>query len=426
MTINPLVAARVDAPSSAWAGVWIAEDIELVAQGVRNRSWVDGTLGAVGAGLDGLALVSDPVGALLQYGISWLIEHVRPLSEALDWLAGDPAQIATHARTWRNVAASLRTDSDDLARAVRADVTEWRGAAADAYQRWAAQRDQSLQALARASDTMALITEGAGALIGTVRIMVRDAVATVVSRLIVYAGELIATAGLATPLVAEQVSTLCASWAAKIAHWLRGLIASIRNLLREAGRLGDLIKMLHTRLGTGEHGSGSGRTGGRPRGDSGFDPGKHKGALGNEFRAGVNDPRGMFEPKERSVADRLADEGEMVHPRERIDDVADLKNPDAMVRTGPSDPGTVTEFKTLGSDNSAAVKENILRAGDQLAQHGGGDVVIDGRGVALTEENARRGFARAVGQARTHGSDLPDRVRMILGDGTIILLPGPG
>ena len=234
--------------ASTWSGVWIAEDIELVAQGVQNRSWVDGTLGVVGAGLDGLALVSDPVGALLQYGISWLIEHVRPLSEALDWLAGDPGQIAAHAQTWRNVAGSLRAESDDLTRAVRTEVAEWHGAAADAYQRWAAERDRSVQALARASDTMALLTDGAGTLIGTVRMMVRDAVATVVSRLIVYAGELVATAGLATPLVAEQVSTLCASWAAKIAQWLRALIASIRNLLREAARLGELITLIAAKL----------------------------------------------------------------------------------------------------------------------------------------------------------------------------------
>ncbi|GAA2607032.1 hypothetical protein [Paractinoplanes durhamensis] len=58
MTGNPLVAGPVEQPKSAWAGVWIAEDIELIAQGVQNRSWVDGTLGAVGVGLDGLALVT--------------------------------------------------------------------------------------------------------------------------------------------------------------------------------------------------------------------------------------------------------------------------------------------------------------------------------------------------------------------------------
>lgn len=63
--------------------------------GVKNGSWVDGTLGVVGASRDGLAPMTDPVGALLQYGVAWIIEHVKPLSEALDWLAGDPVQIRT-------------------------------------------------------------------------------------------------------------------------------------------------------------------------------------------------------------------------------------------------------------------------------------------------------------------------------------------
>jgi uncharacterized protein YukE len=248
VTVDPLVAGRIDQPKSAWAGVWAAEDIELIAQGVQNRSWVDGTLGSVGAGLDALAVVSDPIGALLQYGIAWLIEHVKPLSAALDWLAGDPGAIAGHAQTWRNVAETLRTDADDLVRSVRFDLTEWSGAASDAYRNWAAQRDRSLQALAKASDTMALMTEGAGVLIGSVRMMVRDAVATVVSRLIVYAGELLASLGTATPVVVEQVSTLCASWAARISRWLKDLISSLRNLGAAMRRLGEIVQDLAARL----------------------------------------------------------------------------------------------------------------------------------------------------------------------------------
>ena len=47
---NPLVAGPIEQPKSAWAGVWLAEDIELIAHGVQNKSWVDGTLGVVGAG----------------------------------------------------------------------------------------------------------------------------------------------------------------------------------------------------------------------------------------------------------------------------------------------------------------------------------------------------------------------------------------
>jgi uncharacterized protein YukE len=256
MTINPLVAARLDAPADAWAGVWIAEDIELISQGVQNGSWIDLGLGVVGAGLDALAFVSDPVGALLQYGVAWLIEHVEPLREALDWLAGDPAQITAHAQTWRNVASSLADSATDLTAAVRADVADWQGSAATAYRTWATHQQQAIAGLARGADTVATITEAAGFLIAAVRLMVRDAIATLVSRLIVYAIEEVASVGFATPLVIEQATTLIASWAGKIATWLKQLIASLRRLSGLAHKLDELIaqlkKILNRLRGHGE------------------------------------------------------------------------------------------------------------------------------------------------------------------------------
>jgi hypothetical protein len=56
VTINPLLSARIDDPKSPWAGIWIAEDIELISQRVRSNSWVDGALGVVG--LDALDLTT--------------------------------------------------------------------------------------------------------------------------------------------------------------------------------------------------------------------------------------------------------------------------------------------------------------------------------------------------------------------------------
>jgi uncharacterized protein YukE len=244
VTINPLVAARVEGPKDAWAGVWLAEDIELIKQGIDNKSWVDGTLGVVGAGLDALALISDPVGVLLQYGISWIIEHVKPLSEALDWLAGDPAQIAAHAQTWRNVGKSLAASVTQLHDGVQTDISGWHGSASDAYRTWAKNQQDALDGLAKASQTMAAITEGAGFLIAAVRILVRDAIATCVSRLIVYAAEELATFGFGTPLVVEQVTTLIAAWAAKIARWLKALLNSLRKLMPIVRRLGEIIEEL--------------------------------------------------------------------------------------------------------------------------------------------------------------------------------------
>lgn len=249
MTVNPLVVGRLDQPSDPWAGVWIVEDIELIEQGITNGSWIDATLGAVGAGLDGLALVSDPIGVLLQYGVAWIIEHVKPLTQALDWLAGDPAQIAGHAQTWRNVAEQLGESAAAAERAVRWDTSEWDGAAGSAYRDWATQQRTALAGLAGAARTMAAVTEGAGVLVGTVRALVRDAIATCVSRLVTYAAEEAFSLGLATPLVVEQVTTLIASWAARIARWLKALLASLRRLVPIVRRLGDLVAELKKILG---------------------------------------------------------------------------------------------------------------------------------------------------------------------------------
>jgi hypothetical protein len=246
---NPLVAARLDAPPGAWSGVWIVEDIELIEQGAKDGSWIETSLGVVGASLDTLGLIVDPIGTLLQYAAAWVIEHVKPLSEALDWLAGDPAQIAAHARTWRNVAAMLREDVAQLTSAQRDELPDWSGTAAQAYQAWAAEQRGALNGLAKGADAMATITQCAGFLIGAVRVLVRDLIATAVSRLIVYAGEELLTAGVATPVVVAQVTNLVASCAAKISRWLQALLASLRRLMAMVRRLGELITDLKRILG---------------------------------------------------------------------------------------------------------------------------------------------------------------------------------
>ena len=303
MTVNPLVAASLEGPKDPWAGVWIAEDIQLIGQGIRNGSWVDTSLGTVGAGLDGLAFVSDPVGSLLQYGVAWLIEHVKPLSEALDWLAGDPAQIAAHAQTWRNTAASVHGSATALRVAVGSDVTSWGGAAGPAYRAWAGEQQVAIDGLAKAAETMATITEGAGFLIAAVRYMVRDAIAVVVSRVIVYAAEEIFSLGLATPLVVEQVATTVAAWAAKIAGWLKALLASLRQLVPLIRRLGELIEELKSILRRLRE-----RPGQSQRGDPFGHAAGHNPAVRNPAKLGPG--MSNLRPSEQATAGRLLNDAD--------------------------------------------------------------------------------------------------------------------
>ncbi|GAA5186621.1 hypothetical protein GCM10023322_33270 [Rugosimonospora acidiphila] len=406
------------------AGIWIAEDIDSICTSVKNGSWVDGSLGALGAGLDGLVLVSDPVGVLLQYGVAWIIEHVRPLTETLNWLAGDPAQITANTLTWRNIAGQLRQQSEAVAGDVRLDLSAWVGQASDAYRARSRQQQGALIGLATAADTMAAVTEGTGVLIATVRLLVRDAIAMCVSRLIVYAAEEGASLGLATPLVIEQVTATVAACAARISRYLKALLASLRRLMPIIGKLEELIAKLN-KLFSVRHGESPGgpHEPHEPRpGDPGFDPAMQHGALGDHFEPGVHDPGNEFLPKERAIADRLAQNGEQVNQRPADHTVPGQPNPDAMVRTGPDDPGTITEFKTLaGKDGSNSVRRNILDAGGQVPD--GGGVVLDGRATNVDEADAIRGHARALGQAAQTGQKLPTIVRIILGDGRIITLP---
>ena len=244
MTDNPLI-AEARSSTTWYTGLGLVEDAAQVSSGIHDNSWVDGTLGGVGGSLDVLGLVIDPLGSLVAWGVSWLMEHVKPLKEALDQLAGNPDEIAAHAATWRNVSASAAGTHDQYADSVRAHTASWTGASGDAYRNHAAQQLDAIGGIATAAGAISYAVEGAGLLVGLVRGIVRDLiaqfVATLAARLPQWLAEEGLTLGLATPVVVGQVAALVATWANKIQHFIRGLLNSLRRL---TGKLTDLTGVL--------------------------------------------------------------------------------------------------------------------------------------------------------------------------------------
>ncbi|WP_250002943.1 WXG100 family type VII secretion target [Actinoplanes sp. M2I2] len=230
---NPLIAPRED--STRWfSGVFLAEDIDSLMVSFDGGGWIDPAIGSIAAGLDALAFVTDPLGQLVSWGVGWLIEHVKPLSDALDALAGDPDQINAYALTWNNVAGAMAAAGTSLHEGTARQVSEWTGTASRSYQHVAGEHEAALQALAKATAALGQITAGAGMLVATVRMMVRDLIADFVSILAVRLWEWLAeagvTLGLGTPWVIAQVTTLAGKWVARIAKLLDGLISSLRRL----------------------------------------------------------------------------------------------------------------------------------------------------------------------------------------------------
>jgi hypothetical protein len=247
VTANPLVADSHD--STTWyTGLGLVEDAADISNGIRNNSWVDGSLGGTGASLDMLSMAVDPLGTLVSWGVSWLMEHVKPLKEALDWLAGNADEVAAHAATWSNVAAFTDQARQQYADRLNAEVAGWFGASGDAYREHAGMQMQVLQGLATAAQGISYAVEGAGLLVALVRGIVRDLIAefigTLAARLPQWLAEEGITLGLATPVVIGQVSALVAKWVNKIQHFVRGLLNSLRRLHPMLDKLADVFAKL--------------------------------------------------------------------------------------------------------------------------------------------------------------------------------------
>lgn len=233
---NPLVATTSDIPSSSgahrdgWTGLPLADDYKGIKDAIESGSWIDGSVAGIGAALDVASIAIDPFSTLLSMGIEWAIEQVEPLKQALDWLAGDPEIIETHAMTWDNMANELFSIAEDLKARLTGDLNDWHGQAADSYRDILAVNIDVAGIFAGTAAGMGAATRGAGTLVQMIREVVRAFIADCIAKVVVWLAEEVFTLGVATPLVASQLAVAIVRWTGRIYGWLMGLISSLSSL----------------------------------------------------------------------------------------------------------------------------------------------------------------------------------------------------
>lgn len=237
---NPLVAAPVSTTTAA-SGVPLLEDAQGVKASIESGDWASAVLGAAGTAMDVLSAAADPFGAILAAGVGWLMEHVGPLKEALDKLAGNPDQITAHAQTWQHIAQELGAIGEDLTSQVDADIQSWAGPAADSYRRQAADLAALLGAASEASAGTASGVQTAGEVVAAVRQLVRDTIAKVVAHLVSWALQVIATLGIGLAWVVPQVVNLVAKTATQIAGLVKRLTTALKTLSGLLGKAGKVF-----------------------------------------------------------------------------------------------------------------------------------------------------------------------------------------
>ncbi|RZS29535.1 hypothetical protein EV193_12020 [Herbihabitans rhizosphaerae] len=242
---NPLVAKEKD--STTWyTGIGIAESVDDLVQGIKSGNWIDIGLGALTTGLEALSIYMDPIGSVASNLISFIIEHFGPLQDALDKLAGNADAVAAHAQTWKNISKAVAQAKADYEREAKADTAGWKGAAADAYRRRAADTAALMDAGAKAADGLGSAVEMAGMVVGVVRETVRDLIADLVGRGIVWAAEALTVVG--APLAAKQAAVAAAKWAARIAQIIKKLIRTLQNLIPLLRKLKKLFEDIRKKM----------------------------------------------------------------------------------------------------------------------------------------------------------------------------------
>lgn len=203
------------------------------ADSAGQGDWVEGALNVGLGGLETLGVIADPLGGVLSAGIGWVLEHVEPLSNWFDELAGDPGQIKAFAETWQNVGADIRSNAETLRSTVAADTAGWEGPAISAYR--------------GAVGTQADICEGFGAMctgiggsvlvggsiVASVRALVVEALSDVVGTILKWGAALLSGVGTAPAIAAIG---------AKVGGWVSKLSKFIDDLLTSMGKLGKVLK----------------------------------------------------------------------------------------------------------------------------------------------------------------------------------------
>lgn len=250
---NPFVASKEDS-TTPLAGSGVLDDIEGIATGLKEGSWLDVGMSTLAMGADVLGAVVDPLGTLIAWGAGWLIEHFNPMKGWLEQLAGDADQVKANAQTWGNVAEAMGGLAEDLEMDAKGLMADARGAAAMGYLAANGDVSKSLRTAGKAAAAMSGALGVLATVVKVVHDLVRDAIANIIGTLASAIIEAVVTVGFAIPAIIAQVQIKVGAKAAEMGAKITGLLKSAKSLFKQLTSLKGLLELLKSLLKKGKQG----------------------------------------------------------------------------------------------------------------------------------------------------------------------------
>ena len=236
LRVGDLVASRVDT-TTTWQGAGLLEDIESLNSSLAQGSWLGAGLSTVGAVADVASGLMNPIATLVSWGAGYLIEHFEPFKQWMDELAGSADQVRAHAQTWTNTAEAMNAQADSLESDVASLLVDGSGQMVEAARVRCAQTIDALRAGASATSAMSTALGVLAEVVGVVHGIVVSTLSDIIGQLTQAILEEVCSIGLATPVVAAQISTKVTAYSANVMPKITSLTNSAHNLTHMTSEL---------------------------------------------------------------------------------------------------------------------------------------------------------------------------------------------
>ena len=272
---NELV-AEVKESETVWTGSRLLEDGADLKEAFESKSWVAGGLAMAATAADAAAAAIDPLGEALSAGVGWVIEHLSPLKDWLNELAGDSDAVTAAASTWTNIATKLSSCASDLDTVCSSRLAGQESLAVATFKTLQAGSASHLRMTGGVAGAISGGLTVASMIVRMVHDMVRDAISDVIGKLLSKASITVLTAGLAAPWAVSSVATDVSSWATRLAKEvtdvvtsaknLKGLLSKANHLLNDVGQ--KFAGMVTMALGYGSKNAGNAAKGAKHADDA--------------------------------------------------------------------------------------------------------------------------------------------------------------
>ena len=218
------------------------EDGADLKEAFESKSWVAGGLATAATAADAAAAAIDPLGEALSAGVGWVIEHLSPLKDWLNELAGDSDAVAAAASTWTNIATKLNSCASDLDKVRSSRLAGQESLAVATFKTLQAGSASHLRMTGGVAGAISSGLTVASMIVRMVHDMVRDAIADIIGKLTSKAIITAVSLGTASGWAIASLSADVSSWATRLSKEVTDVVTSAKNLkglLSKANRLLD-------------------------------------------------------------------------------------------------------------------------------------------------------------------------------------------